>query len=99
MDYKHGKILIGSELDEVTNDHSDYVNLDLPSHIIIYGSKGSGKTLNTLTMANTPRKRDIPNYYVKARENQKYAKIYGAITKISNRGHDIDEVKSRFDSL
>ena len=100
MDYKPDKILIRSELDKVTNDLADYVNLNLPRHIIIYGSKGSGKTLSALTMAKALKEsREIPYYYTNARENPTSVKIYRSMTKISSRGHDIDEVKSRFDSL
>ena len=51
MDFKPNRILIRKELDKVTNDLADYVNLNLPRHIIIYGSKGSGKTLSALIMA------------------------------------------------
>jgi len=100
MDYRPDKILIRSELDKVTNDLADYVNLNLPRHIIIYGSKGSGKTLSALTMAKALKEsKSIPYYYVNARENPTSIKIYRTMTRISSRGHDIDEVKSRFDSL
>lgn len=100
MDYKPDKILIRSELDKVTNALADYFNLNLPRHIIIYGSKGSGKTLIALTMKKALKENwDILYYYVNARENPTSVKIYMSMTKISSRGHDVDEVKSRFDSL
>ena len=43
ISYTPGEILIRSELEGVTDDLADYVNLGLPRHIIIYGSKGSGR--------------------------------------------------------
>ena len=100
MDLKPPRILIRSELNKVTIDLADYVNLNLPRHIIIYGSKGSGKTLSALTIASAFREsKSIPFFYVNTRENPISIKIYRKLTRIDSRGHDIDEVKSRFDSM
>ncbi|SIM83686.1 Cdc6/Cdc18 family protein [Cuniculiplasma divulgatum] len=100
MDFKPPRILIRSELNKVTNDLADYVNLNLPRHIIIYGSKGSGKTLSALTIASAFREsKSMPFFYVNARENPTSTKIYRKMTRIDSRGHDIDEVKSRLDSM
>ena len=68
--YTPGEILIRSELERVTDDLADYVNLGLPRHIIIYGSKGSGKTLSALIMAKALRDtKSVPYFYVNVREN------------------------------
>ena len=100
MDFKSNRILIRKELDKVTNDLVDYVNLNLPRHIIIYGSKGSGKTLSALIMAKALKEsKSVPYYYINVRENPTSIKIYRYLTRISSRGHDIDEVKNKFDSL
>ena len=100
MDFKPNRILIRKELDKVTNDLADYVNLNLPRHIIIYGSKGSGKTLSALIMAKALKEsKSVPYYYINVRENPTSIKIYRHLTRISSRGHDIDEVKNKFDSL
>ncbi|MGP6207712.1 hypothetical protein ACNF42_06785 [Cuniculiplasma sp. SKW3] len=98
MGYNPDKILMRSELDNVTSDVSDYVNLNLPRQIIICGSKGCGKIPSLMSMAMKESK-SIPYYYVNARENPTSIKIYRTMTRISSRGHDIDEVKRRFDSL
>ena len=100
MDLKPPRILIRSELNKVTIDLADYVNLNLPRHIIIYGSKGSGKTLSALTIASAFREsKSIPFFYVNTRENPTSIKIYRKLTRIDSGGHDNDEVKSRFDAL
>ncbi|EQB68660.1 MAG: hypothetical protein AMDU5_GPLC00009G0009 [Thermoplasmatales archaeon Gpl] len=100
MDFKPPRILIRSELNKVTNDLADYVNPNLPGHIIIYGSKGSGKTLNALTITSAfGESNSIPFFYVNARENRIFIKIYRKLTRIDSRGQDIDEVKSRFDAM
>jgi len=100
MNFKPNRILIRKELDKVTNDLADYVNLNLPRHIIIYGSKGSGKTLSALIMAKAMKEsKSVPYYYINVRENPTSIKIYRYLTRISSRGHDIDEVKNKFDSL
>ncbi|MEM0134567.1 MAG: hypothetical protein QXU18_04980 [Thermoplasmatales archaeon] len=39
ISYTPSEILIRTELERVTDDLADYVNLDLRRHIIIYGSK------------------------------------------------------------
>ncbi len=99
-DYRPNKILIRRELDKVTSDIADYVNLGLPRHIIIYGSKGSGKTLSALTIAKALKEtKNIPFYYVNVRETPSSIKIYRYLTNISSRGHDIGEVKTKLDSI
>ncbi len=98
--YTPGEILIRNELEKVTDDLADYVNLDLPRHIIIYGSKGSGKTLSALIIAKALKDtKSVPYFYVNVRENPTSTKIYRNITRLHSKGHEVEEVKNRFDSM
>ena len=98
--YTPNEILIRTELERVTDDLADYVNLGLPRHIIIYGSKGSGKTLSALIMAKALRDtKAVPYFYINVRENPTSTKIYRNITRLFGKGHEVEEVRSRCDSM
>jgi cell division control protein 6 len=100
ISYTPGEILIRSELERVTDDLADYVNLGLPRHIIIYGSKGSGKTLSALIMAKALRDtKSVPYFYVNVRENPTSTKIYRNIAHLFGKGHEVEEVKNRCDEM
>ena len=61
---------------------------------------GSGKTLSVLIKAKAPKEsKSVPYYYINVRENPTSIKIYRYMTRIFSRGHDIDEVENKFDSL
>ncbi len=97
--YTPGETLIRSELEKVIDDLADYVNLDLPSHII-HGFKGSGKTLSAPIMAKAPRDtKSVPYFYVNVRENPTSTKIYRNIARLFGKGHEIEEVKNRYDEM
>ena len=98
--YTPNEILIRTELERVTDDLADYVNLGLPRHIIIYGSKGSGKTLSALIMAKALRDtKAVPYFYINVRENPTSTKIYRNIARLFGKGHEVEEVRSRCDSM
>ena len=100
ISYTPDEILIRRELERVTDDLADYVNLGIPRHIIIYGSKGSGKTLSALMMAKALRDtKSVPYFYINVRENPTSTKIYRNITKMFGKGHEVEEVRSKCDSL
>ena len=100
INYTPNEILIRTELERVTDDLADYVNLGLPRHIIIYGSKGSGKTLSALIMAKALRDtKAVPYFYINVRENPTSTKIYRNITRLFGKGHEVEEVKSKCDSM
>lgn len=100
IDYKPKKILIRKELEKVTDDMADYFNLGVPRHIIIYGSKGSGKTLSAISIADGFRETEgLPYYYVNVRENPTSKKIYRAMTGLYSKGNDLSEVKDRLDRM
>ncbi|MEM0134429.1 MAG: hypothetical protein QXU18_04270 [Thermoplasmatales archaeon] len=62
--YTPSEILIRKEMERVTDDLADYVNLDLPRHII-HGPRGTGKTLNALIMAKTLKDtKCVPYFYI-----------------------------------
>ncbi|MGP6207947.1 hypothetical protein ACNF42_07980 [Cuniculiplasma sp. SKW3] len=64
-------------MDKVMNDLAEYVNLNMPRHIIIYGSNGSDKMLSALTMAMALKgSKSISYYYVNAGEISTSVKIY-----------------------
>ena len=100
ISYTPNEILIRTELERVTDDLADYVNLGLPRHIVIYGSKGSGKTLSALIMAKALRDtKSVPYFYINARENPTSTKIYRSITRLFGKGHEVEEVRGKCDSL
>ena len=85
-------------MERVTDDLADYVNLGLPKHIIIYGSKGSGKTLSALIMEKALRDtKSVPYFYVNVRKNPISTKIYRNIAHLFGKVHEVDEVKNRCD--
>ena len=95
-----GEILIRQELERVTNDLADYVNLRLLRHIIIYVSKGLGMTLSALIMAKAlGDTKSVPYFYVNIRKNPTSVKIYRNIALIFGKGHEVEEVKNRCDEM
>ncbi len=100
ISYTPSEILIRTELERVTDDLADYVNLGLPRHIVIYGSKGSGKTLSALMMAKALRDtKAVPYFYINVRENPTSTKIYRNITRLFGKGHEVEEVRSKCDAM
>ena len=92
--------LIRSELERVTDDLAGYVNLGLPRHITIYGSKGSGKTLSALIMTKALRDtKSVPYFYVNVREDPTSIKIYWNTACLFGNGHEVEEVKNRCDEM
>ncbi len=58
-----------SELERVTEDMADYVDLDLLRHIIIYGNKRSMKMLSPLIIAKDLRDtKSVPYFNVNMME-------------------------------
>jgi len=98
--YRPTKILIRSEFERLADDLADYVNLGVPKHIAVYGSRGSGKTLGAITIAEALREsRGIPYFYVNVRENPTSVKIYRRVTGLESKGHEVEYVKGKLDSM
>ncbi len=98
LDYKPDKILIRDELKKVIDDFIDYAKLGIKQNIIIYGSKGSGKTLSAfLTAKGLDDNYSIPFYYVNARETPTDIRIYGYVSGVKIRGLSLDDVRGKFD--
>ncbi len=98
IDYKPDKILIRNELKKVIDDFIDYAKLGIKQNIIIYGSRGSGKTLSAfLTAKGLNDNYSIPFYYVNAREIPTDIKIYGYVSGVKIRGLSLDEAREKFD--
>ncbi len=97
--YKPKNLLVRQELKDIAKMLADYFQFGIPKHMVIYGSKGSGKTLSAFSVAEIFKQKGIPYYYINARENPNSVKIYRALTKIYSRGHDVEEVRNRFDEM
>ena len=97
--YRPKNILIREELQTITRLIADYLQFGIPRHIIIYGAKGSGKTLSAFSIADAFRDKGVNYFYVNARENSTSIKVYRALSQIHSRGRDVEEVRNSVDKM
>jgi cell division control protein 6 len=95
INYIPKKIYVRKELNDVTKVISDYLVLNTQNHLIIYGTKGSGKTVSIISLMKSFKDVDksIKYYYINAREFSTSYKIYQHISKINKRGFSISDIR------
>lgn len=96
--YIPNKIMMREEANELAKAIGEYAYSGVPNPLLIYGAKGSGKTLIALTLANNVKTNTNTNiFYVNAQENSNSKKIYRKITNMKSKSQSIEEVRDAFD--
>ncbi|MGC9069626.1 MAG: Cdc6/Cdc18 family protein [Thermoprotei archaeon] len=95
------RIYYRKEFDAVIEKVAEYVLTGLPTHIIIFGPRGSGKTTLINGLMETMREtKNIPYYYVTARESPSSYEVYQHLLNIEKAGHQasfmIEKIKKKF---
>jgi len=94
LNYIPDKIYVRKEMKVVASNIAEYATTGIPINMIIYGNKGSGKTLTVLSLLNAGKKLGKLDYfYVKATEYPTSFRIFGAIAGKPMHGYNLDEVK------
>jgi len=83
------------ELKIIADKMIGYMTTNIPSNIIIYGSKGSGKTVSMLHIAKILEKDGMKVFYLKARAFPSSYSIYRAITGYSKVGYSIVSLREK----
>jgi len=81
LDYVPERIYLRRELDEVIKSVRNYLSLGVPEHIIVYGSKGSGKTVSLKFLLRAIREgyKNVLTVYINCRNTNTEYKVYKAI--------------------
>ncbi len=99
LKYRPRKIYIRKELARVAEPLTEYVVLGVPRHVIIYGPKGSGKTVSIVSLAETLKHSEgLEYFYISAKESPTTNKIYQEISGIRKRLHTT-ELRKKADEL
>jgi cell division control protein 6 len=95
LNYTPNKIYVRDELGEVAEQIGDYLSMNVQNHILVYGSKGSGKTVSILSMIKSFEEldRDMKSFYISVREFSTSYKIYQKISGITKRGLSISDAR------
>jgi cell division control protein 6 len=78
------------ELVRIVDGLAEYSVMGIPSNFIIYGSKGSGKTISILHVLKILGRYGLKTFYVRARECPTSYNIYRKMSNISSLGYHID---------
>ena len=95
LNYTPTKIYVRDELEEVAEQIGDYLSMNVQNHILVYGSKGSGKTVSILSLIKSFKElnRDMKSFYISVREFSTSYKIYQKMSGIMKRGLSISDVR------
>jgi cell division control protein 6 len=83
------------ELQNISDLMAKYNVFGIPNNIIIYGPRGSGKTISILFFLNILKKYNIKTFYVKARECPSSYTIYQKMTNTQKFGYHPIELRER----
>ena len=100
--YEPKKILVRQEIPKISDDIVEYEKFKIPRHVIIYGSKGSGKTLTILSICQALKGdgRSIMDYiYINCREVPTSYKIYAKIGNTTQKGLPVQELREASDKF
>jgi len=96
LKYVPNSIYIRKELEAVVEKIAQYNVMNVPSHIIIFGSRGSGKTVSILYLLKVlQREGGLKTFYVKARENPSSYRIYMKMAGVEKIGHSPNELMQK----
>jgi len=83
------------ELKIIADKMAEYAVTGIPCNMIIYGSRGSGKTITMLYLAGILERNGVKALYVKARESPTSYAIYCRIASIEKTGYSMSAVRER----
>jgi Cdc6-like AAA superfamily ATPase len=83
------------ELKIIADRIAEYVVTGIPNNLIIYGPRGSGKTLSLLYFLEILKKYDVKTFYIKAREFPTSYHIYQKLSNVPVFGYHTDELRKR----
>jgi len=93
LNYIPEKIYMRKEAEEIADIITEYVASGLPTNIVVYGNKGSGKTSTVLSLLNVGKKLGELDYtYIRATEYPTSFKMFGAIAGKPMHGYFLSEV-------
>jgi len=97
LDYIPNKIYIRKEMKQIADYIGDYIVSGIPVNMIIYGNKGSGKTLSVLSLLKAFKELGKLDYsYMKATENPTSYSIFEAIAGIKDtKGYSLTYVMQK----
>jgi len=94
LNYTPERIYVRKEMEKIMDYLAEYIVLGIPQNIIVYGSRGSGKTVCIRAALSTLlKKADCNSFYVSVREHSTSYKIYQEISNEKRRGFSISEIR------
>jgi cell division control protein 6 len=94
LDYIPQKIYIRKEMEEIAKHIGTYLALGVPSHLIVYGSRGSGKTVSILTLMDSFKRLENAQYfYINVRDLPTSYKIYQKIAEVGKIGFSMSDLR------
>ncbi|MFW6106950.1 MAG: Cdc6/Cdc18 family protein, partial [bacterium] len=88
--------LMRPEVKPVTDALLRYAATGIPNHLLLFGSRGCGKTLMVKYLANLLADQGLRFCYVNCRQHNTSFKILAHLLGVRPRGHSLDELWQRF---
>jgi len=96
LKYVPERIYIRAELEAIVEKIAQYNVVGVPSHIIIFGSRGSGKTVSILYLLKVVEEEGrLKTFYIKAREHPSSYKIYMKMAGVEKIGYNPDDLRRK----
>ena len=94
LNYIPEKIYPRKEMKTIAGNIAQYINKGIPINMVVYGNKGTGKTLSVLSLLNAGKKLGKLDYaYIKATESPTSFKMFETIVGRSMHGYSFNEAK------
>ena len=85
------------EMDAIVRTILRYEHAGIPTHMFVFGSRGSGKTMTMKHLKRLFREHSAAKIlYVNVRENNTSFKILAHLLEVTPRGYSVDELFRRF---
>lgn len=97
-DYQPEEMLIRPEAEKIADNLAEYEKLGIARHLIVYGSRGAGKTITVSALVKEYAKdspRNLNYVYINARNNQTTYKLYSAIEGVYTKGLTLEEMRKK----
>ena len=96
FNYIPSKPLLREEMKPVIDALLRYEQTHIANHLLIVGSRGSGKTLSVRFLEQTFRRRGLPVLYSNGRAHNTSYKVLAHLLGVRARGVSFDELTDRF---
>ena len=96
FNYIPDRPLMRREVKPVTDALLRYVATGIPNHLLLFGSRGCGKTLMVKYLARLLSDHGVRFAYVNCRQHNTSFKILAHLLGLRPRGHSLDELWQRF---